>query len=157
MQALDLAQLYRVMFGELRLLGRVSFRSEITSPDGPSTGGGVQAMQHVMLIPVQGGAPLVVGHANKADRSAQIRTYEHVASQFRTRFKSEVPFKREDYDAFIGQVWNFLQSQQLVVTAEPFTPPAAIAPQGSGGRGVILLLVGTAIVVALAVAIALNV
>ena len=157
MQALDLAQLYKVRFGESRLLGRVSFRSEITSPEGPSTGGGVQATQHIMLIPVQGGAPLVVGHANKAERIAQIRTYDHVAANFRTRFKAEVPFARAEYDGFMRQVWSFLQSQYLLVSSEPFTAPAQDGQQTSRGRGILIVLALMAAVVAVVGLIALSI
>lgn len=149
--------MYKIMLGESRLLGRISFRSEITSPDGPSTGGGVQAMQHVMLIPVQGGAPLVVGHANKADQTAQIRSYDHVASHFRSRFKADVPFARNDYEAYMAQVWRFLQSQDLAVTTEPFKPPPAAPPTQARGPGLMVVVAIVVIAIAIALIIAFSV
>lgn len=123
MQALDLAEMYRIMLGDVRVRGQVEFYSDISTPDGPSTGGGVQSLQHIKLIPTVGAGTLVVGHASRADMTAQLRTFDHVAIEYRNRFKTEVPFGRTEYENFINQVWQFLQAQMMSVTAEVYTPP----------------------------------
>ena len=152
MKALDLAEMFRIVLGDLRLTGRRTFRPELTSPEGLSTGGGVQAMQHLKLIPVEQAGTFagtfVVAHANQADMTAQVRTYDHVDAQYRARFKSAVPFTREEYDAFMAQIREFLQTQNFTIMIEPYTPPAptANADEASGGGRILLTLVILALV-----------
>jgi hypothetical protein len=50
MQALDFASVFNVVIGPERLAGSPGYRVEMSAPDGPSTGGGKQALQHVKLV-----------------------------------------------------------------------------------------------------------
>ena len=63
-RATDLAESFRSTVGKLRV-GPLAYTPDLTAPEGPSTGGGTQALAHVRLLPPQPNMPtLVVGHVN---------------------------------------------------------------------------------------------
>jgi hypothetical protein len=104
---------------------------ELTEPQGPSTAGGVLAMQHLRLVPRQAGQPtVVVGHANHAEGKAELRSFEHVDAIHRQRFQRPLTLDRVQYDEFLGLaklVFGALHLQ-TVVTGPPAdldseTPP----------------------------------
>src|SRR5579862_7829319 len=60
-QATSLSESFGGVLGRLRV-GPHGYVPDMTAPDGPSTGGGVQDLQHVRLVPPQPSMPtLVVG------------------------------------------------------------------------------------------------
>jgi hypothetical protein len=96
---------------------------DLTAPEGPSTGGGVQAMQHVRLVPPQPTLPtLVVGHANQRDGDAELRTWEHVDAICRDRFKQGAPIDASQYELFLQSAQGFLSACGLRVRFSA-TPP----------------------------------
>ena len=84
-KAVSLAELFATRFGP-GLDGPVHFSVELSAPDGPSTGGGKQALQHIKLIPHGGGMAVVIGSADTALGTAEVRTFEHVAALYAQRF-----------------------------------------------------------------------
>ena len=62
-QALSLAELFEARFAQ-GVAGPVPFRIELAAPDGPSTAGGKQALQHIKLVPLGGGPTIVIGSAS---------------------------------------------------------------------------------------------
>src|ERR1700690_3526385 len=85
-RATDLAESFRSTIGRLRL-GPHGYTPDMTAPEGPSTGGGVQAMQHLRLLPPHPNMPtLVVGHLNQREGTAELRTLEDVDAVHRERF-----------------------------------------------------------------------
>src|SRR5262245_37271231 len=103
-QALGLSALCQVGFGKKRLDGRVTYTPELSFPDGESTGGGKQALQHVKLVP-ESGATLVIGTANVVDKSCELRTFRHMDELHRQRFKGR-PFRADPakYDQLIEEL-----------------------------------------------------
>jgi hypothetical protein len=100
-------------------VGVHGYAADMTSPDGPSTGGGVQAMQHVRLVPPNASLPtLLVGHANQRDGTAELRTYEHVDALCRERFRQGAPFGPSDYATFLQSAQGFLAAWGLRVSLE---------------------------------------
>lgn len=96
---------------------------ELTAPEGPSTGGGVQAMQRLRLVPRLAGFPtLVVGHANHAEGKAELRSFEHLAAMHRQRYKRPLALDRTAYEAFLPLAQNFLEALRLQTTV---TGPSA--------------------------------
>jgi hypothetical protein len=95
------------------------YAPQLTAPDGPSTAGGVQAMQHLRLVPAQPALPtIVVGHANHAAGTAELRTYDHVDALHRQRFQRSLVLDRVQYDLFLGfakQLFDALHLQTAVV------------------------------------------
>jgi len=118
---------------------------ELTAPEGPSTGGGVQAMQHLRLVPRMAGFPtLVVGHANHAEGKAELRSYEHLAAIHAHRYKRPLALDREAYDQFLPLAQGFLEALRLETSiagpppdlGEPEAPSEV--PGGSGASKVLL-------------------
>jgi hypothetical protein len=131
LQASDLAKAMNEAFQKVRVQPG-DYRPELTEPDGPSTGGGVQAMQHLRLVAGEQGLPtLVIGHANHAEGKAELRTYEFVDAIHRERFGRPLVLDRPAYDAFIGfaqQVFGALRLQTTIVSPpEPVVPIAPVA------------------------------
>jgi hypothetical protein len=120
MQANDLAESFRSTVGKLRV-GPNAYAPDMTAPEGPSTGGGVQAMQHLRLVPPQPTMPtLVVGHLNQRNGAAEIRTFEHVDAICRERFKQGAPFDSTHYAQVLESMQGFLAACGLkVVLAGP--------------------------------------
>jgi hypothetical protein len=101
----------------------------MTSPDGPSTGGGVQSMQHVRLVPPQPNMPtLVVGHANQREGAAQLRTWDHVDAICRERFHQGAPLDPAHYAQFLQSAQGFLAACGLRVAMAG--PPADLTLRG---------------------------
>jgi hypothetical protein len=148
-QATDLAETFRTTVGRVKV-GPHGFVPDMTAPDGPSTGGGVQAMQHLRLIPPQSNMPtLVVGHLNQRDGTAELRTLEYVDAISRERFKQGAPLDPGQYAHFLQSAQTFLGACGLQVTyagppadlvARQLAPtPSMLPPKGRGGMAVAIL------------------
>jgi hypothetical protein len=115
------------------------YRGEMTSPEA-STGGGVQALQHIRLV-AQGGAgrTYVVGNANRAERKAELRSLEYVDRVSVERFRTPTDLDPAAYAAFVDAAAQFLEMFGLnVMVADP--PPRAFSPGGGmlGSRFMLL-------------------
>jgi hypothetical protein len=103
---------------------------ELTEPQGPSTSGGVQAMQHLRLVSSDPSRPtLVVGNANHTAATAELRTYDYLDSVHRERFGKPLELDRAQYDAFIGfakLIFRSLHLETSVVDAEPQATVASV-------------------------------
>jgi hypothetical protein len=121
-QAVGLAESFRGTVGRLRV-GPNGYTPDLTAPEGPSTGGGVQALQHVRLVPPQASLPtLVVGHANQRDGEAELRTWEHVDAICRERYQQGAPLDASQYELFLQTAQSFFAACNLRVTFRA-TPP----------------------------------
>src|SRR5689334_3872951 len=95
-RAADIADAFAAEVGSTVLKGPVDFRAELVLPDGPSTGGGARAVQHLRLVPAAGGPvssdaatvldlraspgqTIVIGAWDQVQRVATLRTYERLA------------------------------------------------------------------------------
>ncbi len=167
-KASSLADSYRSTVGRLRV-GPHGYSPDMTAPDGQSTGGGVQALQHLRLLPPQPNMPtLLVGHANQKEGSAELRTWEHVDALCRERFKQGAPLDPAQYEQFLQSAQGFLAACGLRVAVAP-TPEelvlrragvtteasedAALSPETPGlRRSLGLFFAGGAVALAVAVA-----
>jgi hypothetical protein len=115
-QASDLAATFNDALKRVRIAPG-DYSAELTAPEGPSTAGGVQAMQHLRLVPREPGLPtLVVGHANHAEEKAELRTYEHLDAVHRQRFKKPLDLDRTQYDDFLRLAKQLLDVLHLRTT-----------------------------------------
>jgi hypothetical protein len=147
MRALDLADIFKIKVGD-RLVGMSTrYRPELSAPEGQSTGGGKQAVQHITLVPSEGDGPvLVAGSANAVDKVAELRSYEHMEQLHARRFKGKVlPLDRGPYMELLQRLQIFFAEQRISVVFTQPTPEVAPAPRNQ--MGVILLLVGIAVAV----------
>ena len=145
MQALGLAELFHLQVGAERLGGAVAFHVELAAPEGPSTGGGKQSMQHLKLVPEGGGPVTVAGWADPVARTAELRTYEHVSGLHAQRFKGQpIPLDRAQYDRLFGRMHDFFTQNGLQVTIAAVPAPVTAAvqqqPASSSNLGLILAL-----------------
>jgi hypothetical protein len=155
-RALDFAETFNAGLGALSLKPG-AYRPQLTTPEGPSTGGGVQAVQHVRLVPARQGFPsILVGSANQRSGTAELRSFEYVADVHRERWKRPVPLDRNDYEEFLNSMKNFFESNQLVVTiADPGSGPRArrahdddaIPAGAAGGRAAVITGVAVGLVI----------
>jgi hypothetical protein len=124
MAAVDFAGLFNQTFAESVAPG---VQIQLTSPEGQSTGGGVQALQHVTLIQQSEGISQVVGSANNFERSAEVRSYGRVTQQFKERYPGKAfPVGQQVYNQLIEKLSNFFKSQSLAVSvSETVAIPAA--------------------------------
>jgi len=156
-QAIGLAELFKFTIGKNKLEGPVNYVPELSAPEGESTAGGKQALQHVSLVPEGGGPRLVIGSANTVDKHAELRTYAHVGQIFKQRFKSaSFEIEQAKYDKLIDQVRAFFAERGFQVSiADPPPPPAArpaaaapaVAAVPASGRSPLPLIVGVALMV----------
>ncbi len=150
MKAIDLADIFNQIVGAHPVAGTdgVAFKVALASPDGPSTGGGKQSVQHITLS--REGLVVVAGAADQNERTAELRTFDYVSGTYAQRFRgSAVPLDRAAYDAFLKRAREFFALQSLPVTLLDAAPVAASAPpRGSG-----LVWVAAAALVAVAVAV----
>jgi translation initiation factor IF-2 len=146
MRALTLADTFNVMLKDERVRGPITYRVELSAPDGPSTAGGKQAVQHVKLVPEGGGATVVAGSANQAEGWAELRMFEHLQILHAQRYKgAEVPINRVQYTQLLGKLQAFFDERGLHVRRARM--PSGGVPM-SGGRGASGMLVVACILVA---------
>jgi hypothetical protein len=157
MQALGLAETFNLMLQAERVKGPVTYRVELSAPDGMSTAGGKQATQHVKLVPEGGGTTIVAGSANQAENWAELRTFEHLKLLHAQRFKgAEIPLNRVQYNELLEKLKAFFADKCTVRVAEMPRDAAAASPSssGKGASGTIVLII--VLVVAMAAAVGVT-
>jgi hypothetical protein len=127
--------------GAIRI-GPSGYVPDMTAPEGPSTGGGTLATQHLLLMPSEPGQPkLVVGRANKQEGTAELRTWDYLEALCQSRFKHGVPVDREGYDQFLQSAQSFLVESGLRVTlSSKFEEDRRPATTHSNAPGMLLIL-----------------
>jgi hypothetical protein len=126
----DLAETFRSTVGRMRV-GPHGYVPDMTAPEGPSTGGGVQALQHLRLAPPQPSMPsLVVGHVNSRDGTAELRTLHYVDTMCRERFKQGAPLDAAQYTAFVNAAQAFLGACGMRVSMAG--PPTELTERAQG-------------------------
>src|SRR4051812_17754875 len=142
MKALSMADYFNAKVGDKRVSGH---QVKLAAPDGPSTGGGKQALQHVSLIPDAGGATITAGSANQVERVAEIRTYDHLQQLHLRRFgRKSLPLDRVSYNELVKRMQAFFAEQKLTVVLVD----AAAMPRERSRAG--LMAVGLAVALATA-------
>jgi hypothetical protein len=127
-QAASLAELFIASF-ESGLDGPVHFRVELSAPDGPSTAGGKQALQHVKLIPDDGGRTIVIGSADTTRALAEIRTFDHIAALYAQRYRgAAIPVEAGRYNELGEKLANFFRSMRMQVRFTELEASVSPAP-----------------------------
>jgi hypothetical protein len=139
--AVDFAKLFNDTFGTTNLAG---FIPKLTAPEGQSTGGGVQALQHITLENAEGKA-IVVGSCDNVTKQAELRVYDHVAGLFAKRFEGMAfPVGKAEFDQLQSRFKDFLEMQAIRVgLAKPpvAAPSAQAAPRGKSSATLWILIV----------------
>ena len=112
MQAFGLAEAFNITLQAERVKGPITYRVELSTPDGMSTAGGKQATQHVKLVPEGGGTTIVAGSANPAEKWVELRTFEHLKMLHAQRFKgAEIPLNRVQYNELVEKLRAFFAQE----------------------------------------------
>ncbi|MDB4969371.1 MAG: hypothetical protein JWN44_5060 [Myxococcales bacterium] len=157
MQALSLAETFNLMLSAERVNGPVTYKVELSAPEGMSTGGGKQATQHVKLVPEGGGSTIVAGSANQVENRAELRTFEHLKLLHAQRFKgADIPLNRVQYNELIAKLKAFFTDKNCQVTMAPMprdegVQAAAPAKSGTSGSLVLVLILIAAMTMAIGV------
>jgi|GEM_PF-1415603 len=124
-QAIGFAELFKAVFAD-GLMGPVNYRVEMSEPDGPSTGGGKLAMQHIKLIPADGGPTLVIGSANTVEKTAELRAFPVIAAQHGQRFKgARLPIDPQKFADLIASLRTFFTDRGMTVSVQETAPVSA--------------------------------
>jgi hypothetical protein len=156
-KAASLAELFDARF-EKGIDGPIHFRVELSAPDGPSTAGGKQALQHIKLMPEGGGPAVLIGSANTTRMTAEIRTFEHVAALYAQRFRgAKIPLDITRYYELSQGLATFFRAMRMTVTFAELGGGAAtaLAPPPVLARGWIVLLGAAVVLVILGTAYAI--
>lgn len=131
-------------------------RAELMEPEA-STGQGVRSLQHIRLVPEQGGLAVTIGSVHVANKRAEIRSYGYVAHAFQERFGRPPPFLPAAYENLVQAMERVLRTFLIeVVRMDPPQAPATTperpiepSPTGKGSTLYILLVVAVVAVIGL--------
>ena len=124
-EATNLAEIFKLLIGSTPLRGPTRFHVQLSAPDGPSTGGGVQSVQHLKLIAEDGGATLVAGWADQKAETCELRTLDFLDAQHSERFRRSslqappapsVRLDRVAYAQLIERLRTFFAERELTVS-----------------------------------------
>lgn len=143
-------------------IGAGAYAVELTAPQGMSTGGGKQALQHIRLRPRrQGYAVLVAGSVNQVELRAELRDYDHVAILNDVRFRRAIDVNRQEWEQFLRKAEVVLNGAGIQSMRTP--PPRELLEQrrsmqriskGAIAALVIVLVLASLVVWRVAVALA---
>ncbi|MDB5217858.1 MAG: hypothetical protein JWO86_5785 [Myxococcaceae bacterium] len=87
---------------------------ELTAPEGMSTGGGKQVLQHLRLRPTrQGHAVLVGGVVNAVTKTAELRDHAHMDMIYRARFGRPLEITAAEWEQFLRKAEVVLRQEQI--------------------------------------------
>ncbi len=127
LQATALSAQFNELFGTFKI--PPGYLADLTAPDGPSTGGGVQALQHLRLRGPDAGPPLLMGSIDPSQMKAVVRTYRQLQRQAASR-SGTLTLDEKAYDAFCDRVKKFYEGMHFVIEVEdaPVETLATSAP-----------------------------
>ena len=120
-EGLDFSTLFAAKFLKDEINGH---KPLMRDPPAVSTGGGKQAVQHIVLNPkVEGDAVITIGHANVVTKTARLRTYDCLEQMHALRFRGR-PFiiAQARYQEFFDKLITFLRKQGMQVDVETRPP-----------------------------------
>jgi hypothetical protein len=157
-KAMDMAE----MFDTVLSSPFPGWRAEAAAPVGPSTGGGLQARQHLSLISPDGGR-IAIGSVDWPQNKASLRSHAVVNAVHLQRFGRSLPIMATDYQAFIDRLVLFLKGVNVSVQLDHSIPqggsvhPPAPMQAGSTARvWVVVLLIALVMVTAAAIVLYLR-
>ena len=104
----------------------------LTAPEGQSTGGGLQAMQHITLQDETSNRTIVLGSAHGVDKRVELRSYESIGRVFAKRFPGVAfPIPRDRYDELQESFIKFFEMLKFEVEIESASTDAAPAAKST--------------------------
>src|SRR5437868_6651673 len=91
-------------------IGGGDYVVEPLAPEGQTTGGGQQALQHLRLRPRrQGYADVIAGSVNPIEKHAELRSFEHVFLVHEIRFKRPLEITAQEWEQLLRKAEVVLQ------------------------------------------------
>lgn len=148
-----LADSFTESFGPFTM-GAGNWSVELTAPQGMSTGGGKQALQHIRLIPKrQGFSVIVAGTVNQVERRAELRDFDHVSITHEVRFRHSLEISPAEWIEFLKKAEGVLNASGIQSMRTP--PPRDLLEQRRSmmrvSKGAIVALVVVLILASLVV------
>jgi hypothetical protein len=158
--ALAISDLVAAKFSGMRFSGAIPRVVKVQAPNVPSTGGGKQARESVILVPENGDTAhaLIAGFIDVGLRAVELRTHAAVAAAYQQRHGVALDLPRAEYDNFVRELESFLGGEGYVikrVDVSDVAAKAALAARTEGGNAdggpnkTLLLIGGLAAVVGL--------
>jgi len=95
-------------------IGAGNWGVELTAPQGMSTGGGKQALQHLRMRPRRPGySVLVGGTVNQVEKTAELRDYEHMCMMHEVRFRKRLEITRNEWEQFLRKAEVVLRDAEV--------------------------------------------
>jgi len=115
--ALAVSDLVAAKFSNTRFGGSIPRIIKVQAPNVPSTGGGKQARESVILIPESGDTAHAVtaGFIDVGLRAVELRTFAALDQTYQQRHKVKLDIPRSEYDAFVKELQGFLGGEGYVV------------------------------------------
>jgi hypothetical protein len=109
-------------------IGAGAWAVELTAPQGMSTGGGKQALQHLRLRPRRGGyAVLVAGTVNQVEKRAELRDFDHVTILHEVRYRNALEISNQEWEQFLRKAEVVLNGSGIQSMRTP--PPRDLLEQ----------------------------
>jgi hypothetical protein len=135
-KSVALAEVFKFTLGKEPFVGPAVCRLELSAPTEESTDGGRLAVQHVSIVPENGGPTTVIATAYQVDRRAEARPYEAVADTYKKRFRTNnFPVTPGQFDEMTRKLKDFFQQFGFkfeIPPLQPGRPSAAVAAPLAG-------------------------
>jgi hypothetical protein len=143
-------------------IGAGAWAVELTAPQGMSTGGGKQALQHLRLRPRREGySVLVAGTVNQLEKRAELRDFDHVTILHEVRYRNALEVSRQEWEQFLRKAEVVLNGAGIQSMRTP--PPRDLLEQrrnmqriSKGAIVALIVVLALAIVVVWRVVVALS-
>ncbi|HEY1101293.1 MAG TPA: hypothetical protein VGF99_20310 [Myxococcota bacterium] len=124
--ALAVSDLVAAKFASRRFGGSVPRTVKVQAPMVPSTGGGKQARESIVLFPEDGDGQqaITVGFIDVGLRALEVRTYAAIAGPYQQRFGRPLDLPKSEYDGFTAELQGFLSNEGYVVKVVDVTEQA---------------------------------
>ena len=140
-KAVALAEVFKFTLGKEVFVGPSVCRLELSAPAEESTDGGRLAVQHVSIVPENGGPTTVIATAYQVERRAELRPYEVVADGYKKRFRTGgFPVSPGQFDEMTRRLKEFFEQFYFKFEITPLlaghsvgSAPAAAARQPTAG------------------------
>ncbi|MDP2340138.1 MAG: hypothetical protein Q8O67_04205 [Deltaproteobacteria bacterium] len=115
--ALAVSDLVAAKFSGTRFSGSIVRLVKVQAPNVPSTGGGKQARESVILMPENGDTAqaITAGFIDVGLRSVEIRTFAALDQTYQQRHKTKLDIPKAEYDGFMKEMQTFLGGEGYIV------------------------------------------
>ena len=115
--ALAVSDLVAAKFSSTKFGGSVPRIVKVQAPNVPSTGGGKQARESVILMPESGDTAqaITAGFIDVGLRSVELRTFAALDQTYQQRHKVKLDVPKGEYDGCVKEMQSFLGGEGYIV------------------------------------------